>query len=424
VTDAAAPAPTRAAFGFIFVSVLLDVLSFGVIIPVLPKLVIQFQGGDSASAAHVIGVFGTVWALMQFFCAPILGSLSDRFGRRPVLLLSIAGLGADFVLMALAPTLAWLFVGRMISGITSSGYSTAGAYIADITSHEKRAARFGMLGAAFGIGFIIGPALGGLVGSVNLRAPFWVAAGLALTNAAYGYFVLPESLPPERRSPFSWRRANPLGSLKLLRSHPELFGLAMVGVLYILAHNSLPVMFVLYADYRYGWNERTVGGVLSLVGVCSMIVQGTLVGRIVHAIGERRALLSGLLFGASAFLVYAIAPTGKLFLLGIPLGAFFGLVTPSMQALMSRRVTPGEQGQLQGANGSLMGIAGVIAPTMFTTVFALGVDPVREHHLPGAPYYLASLLALSACALAWWVTRPLSEPQRRAAEDAEVRREL
>jgi DHA1 family tetracycline resistance protein-like MFS transporter len=393
----------RAAFGFIFVTVLLDVLSFGVIIPVLPKLVIEFQGGDSASAAHVIGIFGTMWGLMQFFASPILGALSDHFGRRPVILLSIAGLGLDFILMALAPTLGWLFVGRIISGITSSTYGTAGAYIADVTPPEQRAAKFGLLGVAFGIGFIIAPALGGFLGTYDLRAPFWVAAALALTNATYGYFVLPESLPPEKRAAFTLKRANPIGSLKLLRSHHELFGLATVMFLYMLAHNSLPVMFVIYADYRYHWDERAVGGVLSLVGVFSMIVQGGLIGRIVKAIGERRALLLGLVFGTIAFTIYAAAPTGKLFLLGIPIASLFGLVGPSIQALMTRRVMQSEQGQLQGANGSIMGIAGVIAPTLFTLTFSLGLKGGRN--LPGAPYFLAALLLIVACMVATLTTR-------------------
>lgn len=395
---------SRAAIGFIFVTVLLDVLSFGVTIPVLPKLIIEFQGGDANSAAPLYGLFGTVWGVMQFFAAPVLGALSDRYGRRPIILLSIAGLGIDFIFMALAPTLGWLFVGRVISGVTASGFSTAQAYIADVTKPEERAAKYGMLGAAFGVGFIIGPALGGLLGTSNLRAPFWLAACLALTNAAYGYFVLPESLPPERRSQFSWRKANPLGSLKLLRSHHELFGLAASFFLYSLAHDSLPTMFVLYADYRYAWDPRAIGAVLALVGVCSMVVQAVLIGKIVKRIGERRALFAGLLFGVGAFFIYAAAPNGRLFLLGVPPGALFGLVNPAMQALMTRRVDANEQGALQGANGSLMGIAGIVAPGLFTGIFKFFTEPSVPVQIPGAPYYLASLLALAACIVAWRAT--------------------
>ena len=256
----------RAALVFIFITIVLDMLALGLIIPVLPGLIEDFLGGDTAGAAKVYGVFGTVWALMQFFSMPIAGSLSDRFGRRPVVLLSNLGLGLDYVLMALAPNLAWLFVGRVISGITAASVSTGMAYVADVTPPEKRSGAFGMLGVAFGIGFVFGPALGGVLGTVDPRLPFWVAAGLSLANAAYGYFVLPESLPPEKRRPFEWRRSNPLGSLRLLRSHPELTGLAGVVFLNNLAHAALPATFVLYAGYRYGWDARTVGLTLGVIG--------------------------------------------------------------------------------------------------------------------------------------------------------------
>lgn len=380
-------------------------MALGIIIPVLPKLILNFQGGNATSAAHTLGVFGTVWAAMQFICAPILGSLSDRFGRRPVLLLSMTGLGIDYVFMALAPTLRLLFVGRVISGMTTSSFSTASAYVADCTPPEKRAGRFGLLGAAFGAGFILGPALGGFLGGINLRAPFWASAALSLANALYGLFVLPESLPLVRRSHFDWRKANPIGSLVLLKSHGELLGIAGVYFLYILAHNSLPSMFVLYADYRYAWDGRTVGLVLSLVGVASMLVQGGLVGRVVRWFGERRTLLLGLFFGGSAFAIYGWAPRGALFLIGIPFGSLMGIVSPAVQTFMTRRVGPTEQGKLQGANGSVMGIAGMIAPTLFTQVFAFGVAPTHSVLIPGAPYLLASALCLMAIVTAAWVTR-------------------
>jgi len=398
--------PSRAAFRFIFITVLLDMLAFGIIIPVLPKLIVEFEAGDAARAAFVLGVFGTVWALMQFLCSPLLGALSDRFGRRRVIVLSNAGLGADYVLMALAPTLSWLFVGRVISGITSASYATAGAYIADVTPPEKRAGRFGMLGAAFGIGFIIGPALGGLLGGYDLRAPFWMAGVLSLANAAYGYFVLPESLAPENRVRINWRKANPMGSFALLRSHPELSGLALASLIYYLAHDSLPVMFVLYADYRYGWNEVTVGAVLALVGLCAMIVQGGLVGRLVARYGERRTLFTGLIFTAISLAIYGAAPTGTLFLVGVPIGALMGLVGPSFQGLMTRRVSASEQGQLQGAQGSLMGVASMVAPALFTVTFATAIDADNSVKLPGLPYAIAAVLAVIAGVIAVRVTRP------------------
>jgi len=258
-----APPPRRAALVFIFITILLDMLALGMIIPVLPRLIESFMGGDTASAAKVYGVFGTVWALMQFLSMPVMGSLSDRFGRRPVILLSNLGLGLDYVLMALAPNLKWLFVGRLVSGITAASISTAMAYVADVTSAEKRAAGFGMMGVAFGAGFVLGPAIGGFLGSIDPRFPFWAAAAASLLNAAYGWLVLPESLPPERRRPFSWRRANPVGSLHLLRSHPELQGLAGVTFISSLAHAVLPATMVLSASPRPSsracWSLRRYG---------------------------------------------------------------------------------------------------------------------------------------------------------------------
>ena len=399
-------APRRAALAFILITVTLDMLALGVIVPVLPRLVVDFAGGDTARGAEIYGVFGTIWALMQFFFSPIMGSISDRFGRRPVILLSNLGLGLDYIFMALAPTISWLFVGRVISGITSASLSTAYAYIADVTPQEKRAASFGMVGAAFGVGFVVGPAVGGLLGGVDPRLPFWVAAGLSLANACYGWLVLPESLPRERRMGFSWRRANPLGSLVLLRSHPELFGLAVVNFLSNLAHAALPSTFVLYAGYRYGWDAQTVGIMLASVGIASVIVQGGVIGPVVKCIGERAALLVGLLCGASGFAVYGAAPTGTLFLIGVPVVALWGLAGAASQGLMTRRVGVSEQGQLQGANGSVRGITELIGPGLFTQSFAFFIAAGAPLHLPGAPFLLASLLLAAALLVAWRVTRP------------------
>jgi DHA1 family tetracycline resistance protein-like MFS transporter len=384
--------PRRAAFIFIFVTVLLDMLALGMIIPVLPKLVMGFLGGDTAKAARVLGVFGTVWALMQFFFAPLLGSLSDRLGRRPVILLSNFGLACDYVLMALAPSLGWLFVGRVISGITAASVPTAGAYIADVTPPEKRAGAFGMLGAAFGLGFVLGPALGGLLGSVDPRLPFWASAGLSFANAIYGAVVLPESLPLEKRSPFSLKRANPLGSLQLLRSREGLVGLSVLLFLGALAHESLPAAFVLYANYRYGWQEGMVGLTLAAVGVCTGVVQAALVRPIVARFGERASLFTGLLFGAVGFAIYGLAPTGSIFWVGIPLMAVWGLANPAAQGLMSARVGASDQGQLQGATGSLRGIAGLVGPTVHSVALATFISKGAPFHLPGAPFVLSALL--------------------------------
>ena len=343
------PVPGRAAFAFVLVTVLLDMLALGVMVPVLPKLVIEFMGGDIASAATMAGLFGFAWAAMQFVFSPVLGALSDRFGRRPVIILSNLGMGLDYVAMALAPSLWWLFAGRLVSGITAATFATAGAYIADVTPADKRAAKFGMLGAAFGFGFIVGPALGGVLGGIDLRLPFWVAAGLSLVNACYGYFVLPESLPQDRRAAFRWRMASPAGSFRLLRTDSMLSGLSVTVFLQRLAHDSLPSIFVLYTSYRYQWDVATVGLVLAAVGVAQMLVSAGLVGVVVVRFGERRALIAGLVSGALGFAVYGLAPTGALFFAGLPLLALWGLAGPSLQGLMSRQVGASDQGKLQGA---------------------------------------------------------------------------
>jgi DHA1 family tetracycline resistance protein-like MFS transporter len=395
----------RAAFIFIFITVLLDMLALGIIIPVLPKLVIDFLAGDAARAADYLGLFGTAWALMQFVFSPIHGALSDRFGRRPVILISNFGLAFDYVLMALAPSLWWLFAGRVISGISAASIATAYAYVADVTPPAERSARFGMLGVAFGAGFVFGPALGGLAGEVDPRLPFWIAAGLSLVNGLYGLLVLPESLPREQRAEFSWRRANPLGSLRLLRSQTRLLGLGTVSFLSALAHASLPSIGVLYMMYRYDWGERTVGFTMAGVGLCAMVVQGALIRPTVRRFGERAALIIGLAFGIAGFAAWGLAPTGLTFWLGIPLLALWGFASAATLGLMSRLVSPGEQGQLQGANSSLMGVANLFGPAIFTQTFALFIRPGTDWHLPGAPFLLAALLLFVALVLAWRTTR-------------------
>jgi MFS transporter, DHA1 family, tetracycline resistance protein len=398
------PAPvSRAAITFILVTVVIDVLSFGLIIPVLPKLVESFEGGNTAKAAITYGIFGTAWALMQFFFMPILGALSDRFGRRPVILLSCFGLGLDFVLMALAPSLLWLFVGRVISGITAASFSTASAYIADVTPAEKRAAAFGMMGAAFGFGFVIGPALGGQLGQIDPRLPFWVAAGLALVNVVYGYFVLPESLPPEKRSAFSWARANPVGALKLLRAHPALSGLATANFFMQLSHAVYPSIAVLYMGYRYKWDASDVGLALALVGIMSIIVQGVLVKPVVKRLGERTALVVGLAAATVGVAGYGFATTGFWFLVMIPITALWGLATAAIQSLMTQRVGPTEQGQLQGANGALFAIGSLIGPTLFTQAFSRAID-AGGAYVPGAPFFIAAILLAAAGVAAWKAT--------------------
>jgi DHA1 family tetracycline resistance protein-like MFS transporter len=390
---------TRRALAFIFCTVALDVLALGVMIPVLPKIVLGFMVGDTAGAAEMFGLFATVWALMQFFCSPLLGALSDRFGRRPVILISCLGLGLDYIFMALAPSLLLLLVGRVVSGITSATIGTAFAYITDVTKPEERARAFGLVGMAFGLGFVVGPAIGGLLGGLDPRLPFWVSAAACLANAAFGWFVLPESLPPEKRMAFSWKRASPVGSLKLLASQRQLLGLASVDFLGNFAHQVLPAVFVLYAGHRYGWGEATVGLTLAFVGVCTAIVQGALVGPIVKRLGARRAVVAGLLAGASGMSIYGLAATGPWFWAGVPMMAFWGVAGPALQDMLTRRVGGSEQGQLQGAASASRSIAGLIAPGVFAVVFAWTIDTV-----PGAAFLLAGGLLAAAAVVTCFVT--------------------
>lgn len=404
------PSPVpRAALTFIFVTVLIDILSFGIIIPVLPHLIIELVGGSIAKAAVWSSAFGTLFMLMQFVFSPIQGTLSDRFGRRTVILISSCGLGIDFIVMALAPVLWLLFLGRAVSGVCAASFSTANAYIADITSREKRAASFGMLGAAFGIGFIVGPALGGLLGHYWIRLPFWVAAGLALLNFCYGYFVLPESLPPERRSArIDWSHANPLGSLMLLRRYPQVFALAAVFFLLALAQFSINSTYVLYTYFRYGWGPQAVGYTLALVGLCTAIVQAVLVRRFMPKLGERRMILVGLGFGVIGYLAFCFAPDAWIFVAGIPFLCLVGLAGPSAQSLVTHQVDPHEQGRLQGALTSLQSLAGIFGPALFANLFALFIsDHAPIKHLPGVSFALAALLMIAALLMTAYATRHL-----------------
>jgi DHA1 family tetracycline resistance protein-like MFS transporter len=332
-----------------------------------------------------------------------------------VILISCLGLGLDYIFMALAPTLRWLFVGRLISGITASNVSTAFAYLTDVTPAEERAKRFGLLGAAFGVGFVIGPAVGGLLGHYNLRAPFWAAAGLSLANFLYGLFVLPESLPLEKRAKSAWRMANPLGSLTLLRSHPELAGLSVVVFLYYLAHQSLQNVWVLYTEYRYGWNTQSVGISLALVGICAVIVSGGLVGPYVKKFGERFSLVSGLFYGFLGFAGFGLAWRGWGALAAIPFIALWGVAGPAMQSLMSQRVDATSQGKLQGAINSLRALTGMVGPLLFTQVFSTVIAENARMYLPGAPYFLAGTLLVAALVVAAWVTRVAAKGAEAAA---------
>jgi DHA1 family tetracycline resistance protein-like MFS transporter len=329
---------------------------------------------------------------MQFFSSPLMGALSDRFGRRPILLLSAFGLGIDYIILALAPNLTWLFIGRILTGITAASFSTASAYIADVTPPEKRSAAYGIYGATFGLGFILGPALGGYLGDISLRLPFWVSAALTLANACYGYFVLPESLPKEIRKPFLWSRANPVGSLKLLRSVPGLLPMAISLFTYYLAHSVFSSVFVLYTDTRFHWKPGQVGQALALVGILNFVVQGGLIRPLMGILGERNMVFIGLIGGILGFTAYGVVKDDKMFMASTVIFCTMGFFSAAIQGLMSKRIDPSTQGQLSGANSSLNGIAGMIGPFLFTRVFRETIDPAGSVHLPGAPFFLAAIV--------------------------------
>lgn len=417
------PARRRAALAFIFVTAVLDIVAMGIIIPVLPPLIEEFVGSN-ARAGIWNGVFVALWAGMQFICSPIIGSLSDQYGRRPVILISCAGLSIDYVLMALAPDLWWLAVGRMIAGITSSSFTTVFAYMADITAPEKRAKAYGLIGAAFSGGFVLGPVLGGFLGEFGPRVPFWFAAALSGVAFFYGLFVLPESLPVEKRMKFSWGRANPVGALMLLRRHTELSGLAIVNFLLYFAHHVFSAVFVLYAALRYGWGPKEVGLLLALVGVLDMGVQGGLTGIVVKRLGDRNTMILGLVGGTVGIALMGWAPTGWAFIAAMLPNALWGLAMPTLQALMTRRVGEDEQGQLQGANNSVASIAGVMSPLFFGWVYANSAGGgfsslarwvegqgawtaplIGVLYDPGLSFYVAAGVLLLAAVIGWFVVR-------------------
>ncbi|MEJ7932899.1 TCR/Tet family MFS transporter [Sphingobium sp. AN558] len=404
------PPPHKAAILFILITAMLDVMSMGIVIPVLPQL-IESLSGSSSAAGLWNGLFVALWAGMQFLCSPVIGSLSDRFGRRPVILISVAGLALDYVLMALAPNLWWLAVGRLLAGLTSSSFTSTFAYMADITAPEDRARGYGLIGAAFSGGFVAGPLIGGMLGEISLRAPFWAAAGLSGLAFVYGLIVLPESLAADKRMAFGWARANPFGALRLLRSHPELSSLAVVNFLLYFAHHLFSAVFVLYAGDRYGWGAWQVGALLALVGLFDMGVQGMLVGPVVRRLGDRATMVIGLSFGAIGVLAMGLAPTGWLFVAAMLPNALWGLAMPTIQSLMTARVSESEQGQLQGANNSVGSIAGIVSPLFFGAVYSLSAGTHPTLPFIGSAFVLASLVLAGAAVLGWAAGRGLDRAQ-------------
>ena len=372
-----------AALGFIYAAIMMNTTSMGVIAPVFPVLVKSLTGQGDAGAAQIMGIFGAAWALMQLTFAPIFGNLSDRFGRRPVLLVSMFGLAVDYMIMALAPNIAWLFVGRVISGITASSGSAAGAYVADISTPEDRARNFGRFQGAANAGILLGPALGGFVGAIDPRAPFFVAAALAFANGLYGFFVVPESLSRDRRAPFRWRRANPVGAAALLVSRKGLLGMALIVFLAQFSGASFNSIFQFYTHFRFGWGPPQVALLLMVLSGGNILVMSFAAGWVVKRINERGAVIAGVLLAIAGFAALGLAPTAPLFWGAIALVIGANLTFPSLMSLLSKRVDVDQQGQLQGAMAILFGLSQLIGPIFFTRVFAWSIGPGAGLHLPG-----------------------------------------
>jgi len=405
-----APTPRKPALAFIFVTLVFLVLGFGIIIPVLPGLVTQFEGGSVATGSNYYGLLVGVFAVMQFIASPILGSLSDRFGRRKIILVALAGTAIDYVIMGLAPNIGWMFVGRMISGATAGALATCNAYVADVTPPEKRAQGYGLVGAAFGLGFVIGPAIGGLLGDVTFihpfhvdkgRLPFFVAAACVGVNWLYGAFVLPESLPVENRRPFSWRRANPIGALLALRKFRGVLDLAFMHFIYMFASTILQSIWVLYMGFRYHWSTMEVGLSMTYIGIMTAVVQGGLVRRIIAATGERKGLVFGLLTSAAVMTGYGLATRGWMIYVLVLIGAFGGITGPAAQSLITKHVPPTEQGGVQGSLSGLTSLAGIFAPILGAWSFGKCIADDAPWHIPGIPFFEAAALMLVALSLAY-----------------------
>ncbi|MBI2511452.1 MAG: TCR/Tet family MFS transporter [Opitutae bacterium] len=403
------PARTPA-LSFIFVTMVLAIMGMGLLIPVLPKLIVEMQGGNETAGAHAYGVIVMVYALMQFIGSPVLGSLSDRFGRRRIILIATAGSAIDYVIMANAPTLSWLVVARVIAGLTAGIMATANAYIVDVTPPEKRAGAFGLLGAAFGIGFVLGPAIGGWLGDIDLRLPFWVAAGCAAANWVFGFFVLPESLKPENRRAFSWQRANPIGAIVALERFPAVLSLAGSYFILMLAQMTLFSTWTLYTLHRYQWTMRTVGFSLMCSGLLMGIVQATLVRKIVPKLGDTRAVVVGMIISCCAHVCYGLAYEGWMIFAIIVFGSLAGISGPALQSYITKHVPANEQGAVQGVFIGLQSLAAIPAALMGTWSFGWAIAPERSVKLPGIAFFEAAFLVLCALALAIRSFRKDHEP--------------
>jgi len=389
------------ALTFIFFTLLLDIIGWGIIIPVLPGFITELTGDTVSQASKLAGWLAFTFSIVQFFFAPILGNLSDQFGRRPVLLFSLFGFSIDYILIALAPTITWLFIARVISGITGASITTAQAYIADISTDETRTKNFGMVGAAFGLGFIIGPVIGGFMGQFGTRVPFYAAAILCFLNFLYGYFFVPESLAIENRRKFDWKRANPIGSLMHLKKYPAILGLvASLSLVYIAAH-AVQSNWSFYSIFRYNWNSNMVGISLGIVGLLVGLVQGVLVRYVNPKIGNEKSIYLGLGLYAVGMMCFGLATTGTLFLIALLPYCLGGIAGPALQSILSGGVPPNEQGELQGALTSIISVTSIIGPPVMTGIFYYFTKPDASTILPGAPFFLGAMLMSLSSFLAY-----------------------
>ncbi len=396
----------KAAIGFIFITLIIDITGWGLIIPVLPTLIEELTGEGVSAAARWAGWLGFAYAITQFLFAPIVGNLSDKYGRRPVLLFSLLGFGIDYILLALAPTMAWLFIGRIIAGMTGASITTASAYIADISTAETRAKNFGMIGAAFGLGFILGPVLGGLLGQYGPRVPFWTAAGLCFLNTLYGFFILPESLDKAHRRPFQWSSAIPFKSLLKLKRYPAISGLIASLVLVYIAGHAVQSNWSFYGIERFAWDEKMIGISLGVVGLLVGAVQGGLVRVVNPRIGNERSVYAGLFLYAVGMILFGVATqTWMMFLFLIPY-CLGGICGPALQAIISGQVPPNQQGELQGALTSLMSATSIIGPPLMTNTFAIFTQKSAPVYLPGAPFFLGAILMFISTFLAYRSLHP------------------
>jgi MFS transporter, DHA1 family, tetracycline resistance protein len=397
--------PKKAAIGFIFITLLVDVIGFGLIIPVFPEMISKMLSIPVNEASKYGGWLATAYAIMQFVCAPILGSLSDRYGRRPVLLFSLFGFGIDYLFMSFAPSYAGLFAGRIISGITGASFTTASAYIADISTPESRAKNFGMIGAAFGLGFIIGPMLGGWLGQIGTRVPFYFAAALALLNWLYGYFILPESLPPDRRRAFDWKRANPAGALMHLKKYPAISGLILSFILIYLASHAVQSNWSYFTMYKFGWSKGMVGTSLALVGILVTIVQGGLIRVINPRLGNERSTYLGLSLYALGLFLFAFATHGWMMYIFLVPYCLGGIAGPALQSIISGHVPSNEQGELQGTLTSIMSVTTIFGPLMMTSLFSYFTHPDAIVYFPGAPFFLGAIFMTASAIISFWILK-------------------